>query len=104
MRYPPVGDIHFFIEKARHLRDPHVSSSLNVMQHTKLAMIIHAGSVSLLICSLIRAFVSSLQNRPVTILYKSIAGHYRPVRVADRLIMARYRFIKNASWTLSTVG
>lgn len=23
MRYPPVGDIHFFIEKARHIRDPH---------------------------------------------------------------------------------
>ncbi|XP_052813221.1 TBC1 domain family member 5-like isoform X1 [Mya arenaria] len=23
MRYPPVGDIHYFIEKARHLRDPH---------------------------------------------------------------------------------
>ncbi|XP_053409325.1 TBC1 domain family member 5-like isoform X3 [Mercenaria mercenaria] len=23
MRYPPVGDIHFFIDKARHLRDPH---------------------------------------------------------------------------------
>ena len=27
MRYPPVGDIHFFIEKARHLRDPHVSQN-----------------------------------------------------------------------------
>ena len=35
---------------------------------------------------------------PVSILYKSIAGRYRPVRVADRLITARCRFIKNASW------
>ena len=31
-----------------------------------------------------------------SILYKSIAGRYRPVRVADGPIMARYRFIKNA--------
>ena len=35
---------------------------------------------------------------PVSILYKSIAGRYRPVRVADGLITARYRFIKNASY------
>ena len=35
---------------------------------------------------------------PVSILYKSIAGRYRPVRVADGPISARYRFIKNASW------
>ena len=35
---------------------------------------------------------------PVSILYKSIAGHYRPVRVADGPITARYRFIKNANW------
>ena len=33
---------------------------------------------------------------PVSILYKSIAGRYRPVRVADGPITARYRFIKNA--------
>ena len=31
---------------------------------------------------------------------KSIVGRYRPVRVADRLITARYRFIKNASWVV----
>ena len=37
-------------------------------------------------------------NIPVGILYKSIAGRYRPVRVADGPITARYRFIKNASW------
>ena len=35
---------------------------------------------------------------PVSILYKSTAGRYRPVRVADGLITARCRFIKNASW------
>ena len=34
---------------------------------------------------------------PVSILYKAIAGRYRPVRVADGPITARYRFIKNAS-------
>ena len=38
---------------------------------------------------------------PVSILYKSIAGRYRPVRVADGPITARYRFIKNASWIIS---
>ena len=35
---------------------------------------------------------------PVSILYKSIAGRYRPVRVADGPITARYSCIKNASW------
>ena len=33
----------------------------------------------------------------LSILHKSIAGHYRPVRVADEPITARCRFIKNAS-------
>ena len=35
---------------------------------------------------------------PVSILHKSIAGRYRPVKVADGPITARCRFIKNASW------
>ena len=39
---------------------------------------------------------------PVSILYKSIAGHYRPVRVADGPITARYRFIKNAGRVVVT--
>ena len=39
---------------------------------------------------------------PVKFLYKSIAGRYRPVRVADGPIMARYRFIKNTSWVVSS--
>ena len=34
---------------------------------------------------------------PAGNLYKSIAGRYRPVRVADGPITTRYRFIKNAS-------
>ena len=35
---------------------------------------------------------------PASILYKSIAGRYRPVRVADGPITVCYRFIKNAYW------
>ena len=35
---------------------------------------------------------------PVSILYKSIAGRYRPVSYPDGPITARYRFVKNASW------
>ena len=38
----------------------------------------------------------SLVDYPVSILYKSIAGRYRPVSCPDGPIMARYRFIKNA--------
>ena len=33
-----------------------------------------------------------------SILYKSIAGRYRPVIYSDGPIMARSRFIKNAYW------
>ena len=43
------------------------------------------------------------RNYPVSILYKSTAGRYRPVRVADRPITARCRFIKNASWVKTAV-
>ena len=35
---------------------------------------------------------------PVSILYKSTAGCYRPVSYPDGPITARLRFIKNASW------
>ena len=35
---------------------------------------------------------------PVSILYKSVVGYYRPVRVSDGPITARCRFINNASW------
>ena len=40
---------------------------------------------------------------PVSILYKSIAGRFRPVRVADGPITARYRFIKNATWVICKI-
>ena len=35
---------------------------------------------------------------PAGILYKSIAGRYRPVSYPDGPITARYRFLKNAYW------
>ena len=35
---------------------------------------------------------------PVSILYKSTVGRYRPVSYPDGPITARCRFIKNASW------
>ena len=38
---------------------------------------------------------------PASILYKSTAGRYRPVRVADGPITARRRFIKNAYWVVN---
>ena len=38
---------------------------------------------------------------PASILHKTIAGRYRPVRVAVGPITARYRLIKNASGALS---
>ena len=38
---------------------------------------------------------------PASIFYKSISDRYRPVRVADGPITARYRFIKNAYSDLS---
>ena len=41
---------------------------------------------------------------PASSLYKSIAGRYRPVRVADGPITARYRFIKNVYWDLECLS
>ena len=40
---------------------------------------------------------------PVSILYKSTEGRYRPVRVAIGPITARCRFIKNASWEITGI-
>ena len=37
---------------------------------------------------------------PASILYKSIAGRYRPVSYPDGPVTARYRFIKNAYWVV----
>ena len=49
----------------------------------------------------IRGVVPTQKLDPVSILYKSIAGRYRPVRVADGPITARYRFLRNANWRAS---
>ena len=54
-----------------------------------------------LYCNVFPSDVRGLMWIPASILYKSIAGRYRPVRVADGPITARYRFIKNASWDRS---
>ena len=43
-----------------------------------------------------------IRKNPVSILHKSIAGRYRPVRVADGPITARFRFMLNASWEDAT--
>ena len=55
--------------------------------------------------SVLFVFVASqfIQRKvsPVSILYKSIAGRYRPVSYPDWPITACYRFIKNASWVCS---
>ena len=45
--------------------------------------------------------IQLLHSDPASILYKSIAGRYRPVRVADGPLTARYRFIKNAYWGIT---
>ena len=44
---------------------------------------------------LVVKLLTILESHPVSILYKSIAGRYRPVRVADGPITARYIFIMN---------
>ena len=43
-------------------------------------------------------FYGSPDYNPTSILYKSTAGHYRPVSYPNGPITARYRFIKNANW------
>ena len=40
--------------------------------------------------------IVSFEKFPASILYKSIAGRYRPVSYHDGPITARFRFIKNA--------
>ena len=42
--------------------------------------------------------IRTTHTLPASILYKSIAGRYRPVSYPDGPITARYRFIKNASY------
>ena len=67
------------------------------------------GAISLIVCPLSgadqegsrgfsRTLFGSWNSYPASILYKSTAGRYRPVRVADGPITARCSFIKNAYW------
>ena len=43
-------------------------------------------------------------DSPASILYKSIAGRYRPVSYPDGPIRVLYRFIKNASWVVGLIN
>ena len=45
------------------------------------------------ICKKVDHYTVNIVYVSVSILHKSIAGHYRPVKVADGPITARYRFI-----------
>ena len=47
---------------------------------------------------LVDYFHGKSTRNPVSILHKSIAGRYRPVRVADGSITSRCRFMQSASW------
>ena len=49
----------------------------------------------------IRRLLFGKVHIPGSILYKSIAGRYRPVSYTDGPITARYRFIKNANWDVN---
>ena len=58
---------------------------------------VHALRVGGFMCDVCFVIICS---SPASILYKSIAGRYRPVSYPDGPIMARYRFIKNAYWVI----
>ena len=58
--------------------------------HVILAIYLHERQLS---CNFIIR-----ESHPVSILHKSMAGHYRPVKIADEPITARCRFMKKASW------
>ena len=47
---------------------------------------------------MVKVKMIKMTDNPASILYKSIAGRYRPVSYPDGPITAHYRFIKNASW------
>ena len=47
---------------------------------------------------------SILFANPASILYKSTAGHYRPVSYSDGPITARYRFMLNAYLDVPIMG
>ena len=61
-------------------------------QHNFCKQLPPSSSIFIMSTILIPKFVLSY-TYPVSILHKSIAGRYRPVRVADEPITARYRFM-----------
>ena len=84
------------------------SSTSSVKQHSKTHIIkkklfclffcIASHIIYILLSLHCRLEITVDGTLPVSILYKSIAGRHRPVRVADGPMTARFRFIKNASW------
>ena len=85
------------------------NAMLNVLHHASKLSAVSILSLQPLTSNLFSPFIlqpttcvllvhSVMPSQPASILHKSIAGRYRPVRVADGLITTRYRFIKNASW------
>ena len=56
-----------------------------------ITLIDYSGTVMKLMTHL--PFLLKMDNVPVSILYESIAGRYRPVSYPDGPITARYRFM-----------
>ena len=101
-------DTVVYVDKQKMLRsdcmDAHTDLDLRYPQMAKgpFSCVVHyikqskeAQCICRIVC--IRLVCSS-SIYPVSILYKSIVGRYRPVRVANGPITTRYRFIKNGSW------
>ena len=64
----------------------------------------YSHKISVLIrMSFVVVVTDALRVNPASILYKSVAGRYRPVSYPDGPITARYRFIKNAYWENSSI-
>ena len=61
--------------------------------HQRWCNVMHRRS-----CNVIKTSCVHWEGYPVSILYKSTVGRYRPVSYPDGPITARCSFIKNASW------
>ena len=71
---------------------------LPVLYHWKFFICIFHGIIEPILVSGNIEFRLRQATSRAMILHKSSAGCYRPVRVGNGPITARYRFIKNASW------
>ena len=75
------------------------SSSLSICQLLQICRFVGVDPFSFFsFCVSGNLYFMLRGHYPVSILHISIAGCYRPVRVADGPITARSRLIKNASW------